>query len=91
MKRLLISLIAISFLVSCGNRQPTVDKVLQDGVEVILNHAEPYRVPGEPSVLSLEREFVIDAEDPSWNPVTITGSHNWTDRSLRNDAAANSS
>src|SRR5512144_2301253 len=64
MKRLPISLIAIGFLVSCGNKQPTGDKVVQDGVEVVLNHAEPYRFPGEPSVLSLEREFTIDAEDP---------------------------
>jgi len=64
MRRLLISLIAISFLASCGDKQPQVDRVFQDGVEVVLNHAEPYRVPGQPSVLSLEMEFAIDAEDP---------------------------
>jgi len=64
MKRLLISLIATSFLVSCSDKQPKVDKVYQDGIEVVLNHAEPYRVPGEPSVLSLEMELAIDAEDP---------------------------
>lgn len=64
MKRRLISLIAISFLVSCSDKQPKVDRVFQDGVEIVLNHVEPYRVPGEPSVLSLEREFAIDAEDP---------------------------
>ena len=50
MKRLLISLIAISFLVSCSDKQPKVDRVFQDGVEIVLNHVEPYRVPGEPSV-----------------------------------------
>jgi len=64
MRRLLISLIAIGFLISCGDKQPKVDRVFQDGVEVVLNHPEPYRVPGEPSVLSLEKEFAIDAEDP---------------------------
>jgi len=64
MKRLFISLIAISFLVSCGDKQPKVDKVFQDGVEVVLNHAEPYRVPGESSVLRLEMESAIDTEDP---------------------------
>ncbi|MCK7514753.1 MAG: hypothetical protein MZV70_69295 [Desulfobacterales bacterium] len=64
MKRLLIGLIAISLLVSCRDKRPKVDRVFQDGVEIVLNHVEPYRVPGEPSVLSLEREFSIDAEDP---------------------------
>jgi len=63
MKRLFISLIAICFLATCSDKQTKVDKVFQDGVEIVLNHAEPYRVPGEPSVLSLEVEFVIDAED----------------------------
>jgi 6-bladed beta-propeller len=63
MKRLFISLIVISFLASCGDKQPKVDKVFQDGVEVVLNHAAPYLVPGEPAVLSLEMEFAIDAED----------------------------
>jgi 6-bladed beta-propeller len=64
MKRMLISLIASSFLVSCSDKQPNVDKVFQDGVEVVLNHAEPYRVPGESSGLSLEMELAVDTEDP---------------------------
>ena len=64
MRRLFICLVAISFLSSCGGKQPKVDKVFQDGVEVVLNHAAPYRVPGEPSAVVLEKEFVIDAESP---------------------------
>jgi hypothetical protein len=64
MRRLFICLVATSVLVSCDDKQSQVDKLIQDGVEIVLNHAEPYRIPGEPSVLGLEREFVIDAEDP---------------------------
>lgn len=64
MRRLFISLIAISSLVSCGGQQPGVDKFIQDGVEIVLNHDEPYRVPGERSEVVLEKEFVIDAESP---------------------------
>jgi len=63
LKRLFLCLVAISFLASCGSKLPKVDKVIQDGVEIVLNHAEPYRVPGEQSLLSLEMEFAIDAED----------------------------
>jgi hypothetical protein len=31
-------------------------------VEVVLNHIEPYKIKGEPSILHLEREFSIDTE-----------------------------
>jgi hypothetical protein len=51
-------------LASCSGGRLEVDKTVEDGVEVVLNHAKPYRVPGEPSVLSLETEFAIDAESP---------------------------
>jgi hypothetical protein len=61
---LFLCLTAVSFLVSCGGKQPKIDKVIQDGVEIVLNHAEPYRVPGEPSMLRLEMEWAIDTEDP---------------------------
>lgn len=64
MKRLFICLVVISFLVSCGGKQTQVEKVIQDGIEIVLNHAKPYQVPGEPSAVVLEKEFVIDAESP---------------------------
>jgi hypothetical protein len=51
-------------LVSCSGGRLEVDKTIEDGVEVVLNHKEPYRVPGEEYMLALEREFAIDAEDP---------------------------
>lgn len=64
MRRPLCMLLWICFLASCADKDPRVDKVLEDGVEVVLNHLEPYRVPGEPSAVVLEKEFVIDAESP---------------------------
>lgn len=64
MKRLRCSLIAIVFLISCGEKQPQVDRINEDGVEIVLNHGEPYRIPGEPSTLSLERETTLDSEAP---------------------------
>ena len=35
---------------------------MEDGVEVIVNHLEPYKIEGELSTLHLEEEFTIDTE-----------------------------
>lgn len=35
---------------------------MEDGVEVILNHIEPYKTKGEPSTFILDEEFSIDTE-----------------------------
>jgi len=35
---------------------------MEDGVEVILNRIEPYKIPGAPSTLTLGEEFTIDIE-----------------------------
>jgi len=34
---------------------------MEDGVEVIINHLEPYKIEGEPNELILEEEFRIDS------------------------------
>ena len=48
--------------VSCRPKQEKVEKIMEDGVEVVLNHLEPYRIKGEPSNLLLEEELLIDME-----------------------------
>jgi hypothetical protein len=57
-------LLGIVFLASCGSRQAQVDRIYEDGVEVVLNHLKPYRIPNEPSEIVLEKEYAIDAENP---------------------------
>jgi hypothetical protein len=37
---------------------------MEDGVKVVVNRIEPYRLKGEPESFSLEEEFVIDLESP---------------------------
>ena len=59
MKRLLCFLVGMSFLVSCGGKQPKVDKVIEDGVEVVLNHLEPYALKGQPTRLTLTEELTV--------------------------------
>jgi hypothetical protein len=62
MKKLSYCLLTIALLVSCRAKHPQVDKIIEDGVEVVINHVEPYSLPGVPSTLKLEENFSIDTE-----------------------------
>ncbi len=48
--------------ISCGQKQDRVEKIMEEGVEVIVNHIQPYQLENEPSKLQLEIEFSIDME-----------------------------
>ncbi len=50
-------------LAACGQNRSQIEKVYENGVEVILNHVEPYVLPGVPSSLELEERMVIDTEN----------------------------
>lgn len=52
---------ALMVLVFC-RKQEKVEKIIEDGVEIIVNHLEPYKIKGEQSTLHLEEEFTIDTE-----------------------------
>jgi hypothetical protein len=55
-------ILAISLIsLSCSSR-PKIERIYEDGVEVILNHVEPYRLEGEPSTFELETVLTIDME-----------------------------
>lgn len=45
---------------SCRQEQDKVERTMEDGVEVVINHLEPYSLPGEPSNLHLEEALSID-------------------------------
>ena len=51
----------MSLLICCGPKQADVDRIFENGVEVVLNHLESYRISGRRS-LSLEEAFSIDTE-----------------------------
>ena len=55
--------LAFMMFVSCGQKQDKVEKIMEDGVEVVINHLEPYRLKGELLTLNLEKIFTIDTED----------------------------
>ena len=54
----LFFIITISFF--CSPKSEQVEKYIEDGVEVVMNHVEPYKMKGESSSLALEIEFSID-------------------------------
>jgi hypothetical protein len=62
MKKLIYLILILSLLVYCRQKQAEIETIMEDGVEVIINHIEPYEVKGEPSTFALEKEFVIDME-----------------------------
>lgn len=56
-------LFLLIFLFSyCGPKQDKVERIIEDGVEVVINPLEPFRTEGEPSTFTLEEGFVIDTE-----------------------------
>jgi hypothetical protein len=64
LKRLFCLLLATGLLVSWSWEGQKVKRIVEGGVETVLNPIDPYRLPGESSSVVLEKEFVIDAEDP---------------------------
>jgi hypothetical protein len=63
MKKVRIFVLIILFI-SCGGReQNKVERTVENGVEVILNHIEPYTISGEPTTFNLEEIFTIDTEN----------------------------
>ena len=56
-----LTMIVLSVLIICCSKGVvTVDRTLENGVEVILNHVEPYRLSGQPTGIRLTPEFSID-------------------------------
>jgi hypothetical protein len=62
MKKIICTIFVLSVFIFCGPKQQQVEKYIEDGVEVVLNHLEPYRITGEPTSLTIEEEFTIDTE-----------------------------
>jgi hypothetical protein len=62
MKRLSCLGILLAIVACCSEKSSLVETRMEDGVEAVLNHLEPYRLKGMPTRLSVERKFSIDFE-----------------------------
>lgn len=72
MKKLLPLALILSLFFSCAPKQDRVERILEDGVEVVLNRLEPYKIKSEPSNLFLDEEFIIDFEREDFAKIGIT-------------------
>jgi len=62
MKRLaLLALFLLAFNF-CTPKGEKPEKIMENGVEVVVNHLEPYKIKGESTTFSLKKEFTIDTE-----------------------------
>jgi len=60
MKKLIIIAIVLLFSSFCAQKGEKVEKIMANGVEVVINHIEPYKIKGRLASLILEEEFTID-------------------------------
>ena len=73
MKKSIYLIVVLSVFFYCGPGRDRVEKTVEDGVEVVLNHLEPYRIKGEFGTVHLEREFSIDTENQEMLEIGLTG------------------
>jgi hypothetical protein len=59
-------------LAGCTGKRGTVEKITENGVEVVLNHLEPYHIPGRPSTLTLQEIVTVDTESDSVAKAGVT-------------------
>lgn len=62
MRKIWCLALCLALFITCGQKQNEVDRVIEDGVEIVVNHLKPYRIKGESTSLSLEQEYVLDLE-----------------------------
>lgn len=70
-KTILFSLIFLA-LAGCRSQRQKIEKTTEEGVEVVLNHLEPYVIKGVPSRLILEKELSIDTENEQTAKIGLT-------------------
>ncbi len=77
MKKLFYLIIILSLFVYCVPKQDEVERIMEDGVDVVINHLEPYKIIGEPSNLILEEVFTIDTEKADVKKIGLTNIWNF--------------
>ena len=72
MKRIIYLVLILSLFLFCASKQEKVERIIEDGVEVVVNHIKPYKIKGKLASLSLEKEFSIDTESDETAGLGIT-------------------
>ena len=64
--------LTVLICLGCGGGRSGVHRTVENGVEIVLNPAEPVRLKGEPSTLTLDKIFVLDTEDDATAALGVT-------------------
>lgn|GEM_PF-5523430 len=72
MKKATCLILALSVLYACTPKTELPERIMEDGVEVVLNRLEPYTIKGKPSTFTLQKEFSIDTEDDATAQLGLT-------------------
>lgn len=62
MRKLVLLGLVLALSLSCAQNQAEVERTVEDGVEVVINHLEPYKIEGVPGELHLEEVLNMDIE-----------------------------
>jgi hypothetical protein len=71
MKKMVWLAILIFVIGGCSRQESRVEKVVEDGIEVVLNRVEPHRLPDAQKPVGLEEEWIIDLEDESVSAIGL--------------------
>ena len=63
MKKIVWLVIFLLAVIGCAEKTSEVEKYVENGIEVIINRAEPYQMPDTPQPVKLEEELAINLED----------------------------
>lgn len=72
--RVCCCLLGIGLIAYCGSKQPQIDRAMENGVEIVLNHLAPYPVKDEPTDFRLKEELTIDFGSPEIGELGIADS-----------------
>ena len=63
MRKIAISVISFSVIFYLAQSRQKIDRIMEDGIEVVVNHLEPYKMEDVPNSLILQQKVIIDQED----------------------------
>lgn len=87
MKRMVVVAILSAILATCATQEGRIDRRMEDGSEVVVNHLRPYLIKGEKTNFRLEDELIIDTGNPSLASKGVTRVDNF-DANSRGDIFA---
>lgn len=72
MKNLIFLGLILLLCLYCAPKKEKIEKIIENGVEVVLNHIEPYKIKNQQTTFTLEEDFIIDTERAELAELGIT-------------------